>query len=722
MALNGTTIPVVDATKSNPLVHDYPEPLKIAVVGAGIGGLSAAIALRRQGHVVDLYEQSSLASETGAAVHLAPNSNGLLRRWGIYAEKFGACNTTKVVEFAHTGGLIKEIDLTMPNKMWQHPWQLVHRVALHDNLMAAATAKDVPGPPATLYTSSKVTGVDPDASTLTFADGSTRTADLIIGADGIYSKTRKAISGSETKLFGSGKAAFRFLLQRQAALEDPVTKPIVDRVDSLCMWFSDDRRVVMYPCNNNDTLNFVLIHPAELSHASPSDGKFPSIYDTEWNKQGSLEQVLKVYKDFDPALKQLISKVSPEELKVWQLLDMDKLPSWVRGSVALLGDAAHPFTPHQGQGAGQAMEDAAALAVVLPKGTAPKDVPERLRLYEKIRYDRAHNIQEYSRQSGKDWVNGVPQIDVMKYTAYNFGHDEIDHSTRVFNEWLSSRKPDLYRRMPLGFGPAPGPRQDVYGRPQPGLDQSRFVTTTVKFETSRTYLESLFPTPAFRFLSPATVCVASVAVTTLDGMAWLGGGGYSHCGLYLHGVGYFPKAGPPVVGTYLPVLFENLTDAIITGRDELGFNKTFCDIDIDRGSGGDGTSYNARCSWLGAKFMEITLDDLQQEESNAAAEKEGSDILTYKYIPATGQPGKADAEYACVVPHAEEAKVAARTVKSRATTNKAILKFDAGSWQTLPTLHHVASVLAGIPVYRVVEATVVEGTGVPDVSSCRRIE
>ncbi|KAK8139745.1 salicylate hydroxylase [Apiospora sp. TS-2023a] len=712
MAPNGTA-PAANGTKSNPLVHDYQEPLKIAVVGAGIGGLSAAIALRRQGHVIDLYEQSSLASETGAAVHLAPNSNGLLRRWGIYAETFGACNTTKVVEFASTGGMIKEIDLTMPNKMWQHPWQLVHRVALHDKLKAVATAKDAPGTPATLYTSTKVANIDPDAGRLTFADGSTRTADLIIGADGIYSKTRKALGSPETKLFGSGKAAFRFLLQRQVALDDPVTKPLVDRVDSLCMWFSDDRRVVMYPCNNNETLNFVLIHPADQSHASPSD---------EWNKQGSLEQVLKVYHDFDPALKQLISKAAPEELKVWQLLDMDKLPTWVRGNVALIGDAAHPFTPHQGQGAGQAIEDAAAIATVLPKGTSPEDIPERLRLYEKIRYDRAHIIQEYSRQAGKDWVNGVPQIDVMKYTAYNFGHDEIDNSTRMFNAWLASQKPDLGRRMPVGFGPAPGPRQDVLGRPRAGLDQSRFSTTTIKFETSRTYLESLFPMPAFRFLSPATKCLASVAITTLDGMAWLGGGGYSHCGLYLHGVGYFPKAGPPVVGSYLPVLFENLADAVTTGREELGFHKTFCDIGID---GDSKTAYNARCSWRGAKFLDMALEDLEQQSDAPAAgetEKEGSDILTYKYIPATGQPGKADVEYACVVPHAEEAKVAARAVESVARTSKASITFDAGSWETLPTLHHITSVLAGIPVYRVVEATVVEGTGVPDVSSCRRIE
>jgi 2-polyprenyl-6-methoxyphenol hydroxylase-like FAD-dependent oxidoreductase len=68
---------------------------------------------------------------------------------------------------------------------------------------------------------------------------------------------------------------------------------------------------------------------------------------TAWNKQGSLEQVLKVYTDFDPALKRLISKVDEAELKVWQLLDMEKLPSWTKGKLALLGDAAHPFTPRK---------------------------------------------------------------------------------------------------------------------------------------------------------------------------------------------------------------------------------------------------------------------------------------------------------------------------------------------------------------------------------------
>jgi 2-polyprenyl-6-methoxyphenol hydroxylase-like FAD-dependent oxidoreductase len=109
-----------------------------------------------------------------------------------------------------------------------------------------------------------------------------------------------------------------------------------------------------------------------------------------------------VYDKFSPALLALLDKADAETLKVWELMDMDPLPSWTCDRLALLGDSAHPFLPHQGQGAGVAMEDAASLAVVLPKGTQAAEIAERLQLYETFRYTRANRIQEYSRLAGRD--------------------------------------------------------------------------------------------------------------------------------------------------------------------------------------------------------------------------------------------------------------------------------------------------------------------------------
>ncbi|KAI1279920.1 hypothetical protein F5Y07DRAFT_396510 [Xylaria sp. FL0933] len=688
-------------------IHDYPHPLKVVIVGAGIGGLCAAIALRRQGHEVELYEQSRSASETGAAIHLAPNSNGILRRWGIFAETFGANNTDGVIERSFTGEVIRDVDLTVPNKMWQHPWQLVHRVALHNKLKEMATSKAGLGIPAVINTSKKAVEVDVGTGIVTLEDGTFATADLVIGADGVYSRMRRFVYGKQQapRLHSSGKAAFRFLLQKKTALEDPLTAPLVEKDNVLTMWYGADRRVVMYPCNNNETLNLVCIHPDSESHATQSDA---------WDKQGSVEQVLKVFKYFDPALKRLISKADESELKVWQLLDMEKIP-WTRIRLALLGDAAHPFTPHQGQGAGQAIEDAAALGTVLPKGTHPSDVPERLQLYEAIRYERAHMIQEYSRQAGRDWIDGKPQIDMMAYTAYNFGHDEIDHSSNMFKRWLWSKYPNLHWKMPLSFSAAPA-------QLLPDPSKRAFVTASVKFNTSRTYLETLFPTDSVRFRSPATICTASISATIFKNTSCTGGKGgrsggeYSRCGLYIHDVEYTKKDGSTIVGTYLAVLLAGASD--LDDDNKFGMSKVRCQLDVAYRP----ASYRLSASWRGVQFLELRAESLETADPdpkhNDDSAAEGSDILTYRYVPAVGQPGKADAAYACVVPRAPQAP----EIHSVRRSTDATIAFDAGDWQTLPTLHHVASGLAGMPLYDIVGAKVVEGSGVMETAACRRVE
>jgi 2-polyprenyl-6-methoxyphenol hydroxylase-like FAD-dependent oxidoreductase len=160
----------------------------------------------------------------------------------------------------------------------------------------------------------------------------------------------------------------------------------------LIIWYAADRRVVVFTTKKKHLKKFLFIDPE-----SDSEGGGDSLYTA-----GHQDQLLRIYKGFSPAMLALLSKADTNSLKVWKLLDMEVLPTWVNEKLALLGDAAHPFLPHQGQGGGCAIEDAASLAVVLPADTPRDEITARLQLYENIRIQRANRIQEYSRLAGAD--------------------------------------------------------------------------------------------------------------------------------------------------------------------------------------------------------------------------------------------------------------------------------------------------------------------------------
>ena len=311
------------------------------------------------------------------------------------------------------------------------------------------------------------------------------------------------------------------------------------------------------------------------------------------------------------------------------------------------------------------------------------------------------------------------------YTNYNFGHDEWDNSTQRLREWTWAKTPDIYYRMPVAFGPMPGPRQTTGGVVRNAVE-STFTTASIKFKTSRTVLQNLFPPgkagASYRFKSPGTVAYASFSQTTLNKMEWLGGSGYRHIGLYIHGVDYVKKNGEVISGTYMPILFESLTDPIVSGREELGMPKLYSSVYFFIVS----YSYVIYTGWEGSIWGNFRWENLQEvdpaTESGKISGEDDDGILVYRYIPQVGREnkGKAESEYPVFVPYKED--MPQPKTQRLWKAQKASFKIDALDWDALPTLHHVIDRLAEIPVYEVIGGKVVEGVGVPDVGAAKRIE
>ncbi|KAI9367290.1 hypothetical protein BJX61DRAFT_547626 [Aspergillus egyptiacus] len=687
--------------------------LHVLIAGAGIGGLSAAIALRQQGHRVELYERSRFANEIGAAIHLTSNANAALLRLGIDATRLGAVESKKMQVNSPTGEEIFSMDIEKSSaETWRYRWTLVHRAHLHEGLKIASQAPG-PGIPARLHTSSKVVDIDPHRATITLENGKVVSGDVVLGADGVHSASRAKLPGGENiKPFSSGKNAFRFLIARKDALADPETRDLVQEPGTWYMFDSRDRRVVIYPCAHHELLNFVCIHPDSMSKIRAG---------SEWDQGASKEALLAVFHDFAPEVRKLLSKADPATLKLWPLLDTDDLTTWVEGQLAVLGDAAHPFLPYRASGGAMAIEDGISLGVMLSKGVRPDEVPERLKLYETARRTRAMTIQQMTRKSAH---GPVPPDEEKGITDYIFGHDEYDHSSQILRKHLWSKEPQMYWRQPIVFGPMPGPRQDFQGRSRLARClKSKFQTTSIRFKTSRTLLQNLLPSNSYSFPTLSTVAIASISQTLLTDMDWLGGGGYRHLGLYIEGVQYTKADGEIVRGTYLPILFENLADAIVSDREELGMPKLYSALDANERDG----SYYLQASWQGAVWGRFRWEGLQDEDPEAHARQENngdSGLLVHRYIPKVGADckGKAEVEYPVFVPQADESKLLVSKVTRVRTAEKASFEIDGLNWEALPTLHHIIERLAEIPVDKILSAKVVEGEGVSDVSSARRLE
>ncbi|KAJ7306968.1 FAD/NAD(P)-binding domain-containing protein [Mycena albidolilacea] len=355
------------------------QPLDISIVGAGIAGLAAAIALRRNGHRVQIFESAEVKIEIGAAIVVAVNAERVLDHFGYDKENLRSVDFVGVENFNAVEGGKSQTGL----------WGLIDggaavmcaRTDLHGELERLAIGPGE-GPPAVLRLASRVISCNPEDGSLTLSDGSIVTGDLVLGADGISSAIRTHILGYEQKSVRTGITNSRTLLDMAALDAIPELAWLREGVSgprNVLAFGGPFRLLILYPCRSGTVMNFA---------AGFED---PHQADPGWAASGTREELLAQFSHYHPQF-QALFRMLPDRLPRWQLRFLPALPTWVRGRAALLGDAAHATLPTLGQGASQAMEDAAALGVLLPLGTTRTDIPARLKAYEALRKERAELI------------------------------------------------------------------------------------------------------------------------------------------------------------------------------------------------------------------------------------------------------------------------------------------------------------------------------------------
>ncbi|SHH86910.1 FAD-dependent monooxygenase [Bradyrhizobium erythrophlei] len=346
----------------------------IAIVGAGLGGLTSAIALRRQGFNATVYEQSSSLSEIGAGVQLSPNAMKVLRALGLEDEfrKISFEPDRHVVRSWKSGRVISATQMkNVYEREFGSGYFGAHRADLH-KLLAHA----LPEGTIRLNANCIDVGTVDNHAVLKFTDGAEIRADIAVGADGIHSNVRNCLFGKESPRF-TGNVCWRGLVP----VED-VPKGMF--APDMTVWFGPNSNVVHYYVRGGKLINWVASHESDWSTES-------------WRSEASIAEVVEAYKDWHPDLTKLFA--ATKHCYKWALFDRSPLSNWSKGRVTLLGDSAHAMLPYLAQGACMAIEDAFALASSL---AADRQEPNAaLERYEGLRRDRASRVQSAANARAK---------------------------------------------------------------------------------------------------------------------------------------------------------------------------------------------------------------------------------------------------------------------------------------------------------------------------------
>jgi 2-polyprenyl-6-methoxyphenol hydroxylase-like FAD-dependent oxidoreductase len=353
----------------------------IIIVGGGIGGLFGAKALLMRGLEVELYEQAPALGEVGAGVYITPNSVRQLQRVGLgeQVEKYGARVGSASQYFSADGTPIAPVQVT-DSSGWSANFGM-HRADFVD-LLAGSLPQDI------VHTGHRCVGFEQvgERARVKFANGASAEADIVVGADGIHSELRPYVFPPSAPVF-HGTVAYRGTVPHERLPDFPNER--------WQMWLGKGKHFLVFPLRAGKLLNYVGFVPADKEMKE------------SWSAPGDPDVLRAEFVGWDPRIETLLSKV--EKTFRWALYDREPLPTWTKGRLTLLGDAAHPMLPHLGQGANQAIEDGMALATILSRVDNVR-APQALVAYERLRRERVAEVQRGARQNGMRYDSAYADI------------------------------------------------------------------------------------------------------------------------------------------------------------------------------------------------------------------------------------------------------------------------------------------------------------------------
>jgi 3-hydroxybenzoate 6-monooxygenase len=414
----------------------------VIVVGGGIGGLGAALALSRKGLQVRLLESCEEFGEVGAGLQIAPNCTRILDDYGLLGEirELGVLPTGMVMKDALDASVLTRLDLVDVERRYGFPYMVIHRSDLHATLLRACQRAGVE-----LLNSQQVVAYEntADGASVTLADGRLERAEVVIAADGLHSVARRLVVEDEP--VNSAYVAYRGAVPIEKVRENDVSETDV------VVYIGPKRHFVQYPLRGGEMFNQVAVFESPRAVAGEEEWGTPDELDAAFT--GSCEQVQKglplMWRD-----------------RWWRMFDRDPIHNWLHGRVALLGDAAHPPLQYMAQGAVMALEDGWVLAEHVGAQAAQRtgsgsgvDWDAALAAYNAVRPEHCSRVVSTARVWGDLWhLDGVAR---EQRNAILRGRDVHDYS---FTDWVfgptalnPEELPEIYRTIPLDNADQPAP-------------------------------------------------------------------------------------------------------------------------------------------------------------------------------------------------------------------------------------------------------------------------